>query len=39
MYCSPDIIRMIISRRMKWEENKARMFGKRTAVLTGRPED
>jgi len=24
---------------MKWTENKARMSGKRTAVLTGRPED
>jgi hypothetical protein len=37
MYCSLNIIRMIISRRMKWAENKARMFGKRTAVLTGMP--
>jgi hypothetical protein len=40
LYCSPSIIRMIKSRRMRWVGHVARMGEKRTAyrILVGRPE-
>jgi hypothetical protein len=40
MYCSPSIIRMMKSRRMKWVGHVARMGEKRNAyrILVGEPE-
>jgi hypothetical protein len=40
LYSSPNIIRMIKSRRMKWAEQVARMREKRNAyrILVGKPE-
>jgi hypothetical protein len=40
MYCSPSIIRMINSRRMRWAGHVARMEEKRNAyrILMGKPE-
>jgi hypothetical protein len=40
LYCSPNIIRMITPRRMRWAENLARMGEKRNAyrILMGHPE-
>jgi hypothetical protein len=40
LYSSPSIIRVIKSRRMKWEGHVARMVEKRGAyrILVGRPE-
>jgi hypothetical protein len=40
LYCSPSIIRMIKSRRMRWEEHVARLGEKRNAyrILVGKPE-
>jgi hypothetical protein len=40
LYSSPNIIRAIKSRRMRWEEHVARMGEKRGAyrILAGRPE-
>jgi hypothetical protein len=40
LYSSPNIIRMIKSRRMRWVGNEARMGKKRTAykILVGKPE-
>jgi hypothetical protein len=40
MYCSPSIIRMIKSRRMRWAGHVARMGEKRNAyrILVGMPE-
>jgi hypothetical protein len=40
LYSSPNIIRMIKSRRMRWAEHVARMGEKRTAyrILVGKPE-
>jgi hypothetical protein len=40
LYCSPSIIRMIKSRRMRWEEHVARMGEKRSAyrILVVKPE-
>jgi hypothetical protein len=37
LYCSPSIIRMIKSRRMRWEGNVARIGEKRNAyrILVG----
>jgi hypothetical protein len=32
LYCSPSIIRMIKSRRVRWAENVARMEEKRNAI-------
>jgi acyl-coenzyme A synthetase/AMP-(fatty) acid ligase len=39
-YTSPSIIRMIMSRRMRWGEHVTRMGTKRNAyrILAGRPE-
>lgn len=31
LYCSPDIVRVITLRRLKWEEHGVRMGDKRTA--------
>jgi hypothetical protein len=41
LYSSPNIIRVIKSRRMKWAGNVARMGEKRGAyrILVGRPEE
>jgi hypothetical protein len=40
MYCSPSIIRIIKSRRMRWAGNVARMEEKRNAyrILVAKPE-
>jgi hypothetical protein len=40
LYCSPSIIRMIMSRRMRWAGYVARMGEKRSAyrILLGKPE-
>jgi hypothetical protein len=40
LYSSPNIIRVIKSRRMKWAEHEARMEEKKDAyrILVGRPE-
>jgi hypothetical protein len=40
MYCSPDVIRMIKSRRMRWSGYVAHMREKRNAyrILLGKPE-
>jgi hypothetical protein len=40
LYSSPDVIRMITSRRMRWESHIARMGKKRNAyrILVGKPE-
>jgi hypothetical protein len=40
LYCSPSIIRMIKSRRMRWAGHVARMEVKRDAytILVGKPE-
>jgi hypothetical protein len=40
-YSSPSIIRMIKSRRMRWEGNVARIGEKRNAyrILVGNPEE
>jgi hypothetical protein len=40
LYCSPNIIRVIKSTRVRWEEHVARMGDRRVAygVLVGRPE-
>jgi hypothetical protein len=40
LYCSPSIIRIIKSRRMKWAGHVARMGAKRNAyrLLVGKPE-
>jgi hypothetical protein len=40
LYCSPSIIRMIKSRRMRWAGHVARMWEKRNAyrLLVGKPE-
>jgi hypothetical protein len=40
LYCSPSIIRMIKSRRMRWARHVARMGEKRNAyrLLVGKPE-
>jgi hypothetical protein len=40
LYCSPSIIRMIESRRMRWAGHVARMGEKRNAyrILVGKPE-
>jgi hypothetical protein len=40
LYCSPDIIRMIKSRRMRWPGHVTRMGEKRNAygILVGKPE-
>jgi hypothetical protein len=40
LYCSPSIIRIIKSRRMRWAGHVARMGAKRNAyrILVGRPE-
>jgi hypothetical protein len=40
LYSSPNIIRMIKSRRMRWAGNAARMGEKRNAyrILVGKPE-
>jgi hypothetical protein len=40
MYCSPSIIRIIKSRRMRWVGHVARMGKKRNAyrILVGKPE-
>jgi hypothetical protein len=40
LYCSPNIIRMIKSRRIRWAEHVARMGKKRKAyrILVGKPE-
>jgi hypothetical protein len=40
LYSSPDMIRMIKSRRMRWAGHVARMGGKRNAyrILVGKPE-
>ena len=39
-YCSPSIVRMIKSRRMRWAEHVARMGERKGAyrVLVGKPE-
>jgi hypothetical protein len=39
LYASPNIIRVIISRRMRWEENVARMGEMRNTykILVGKP--
>jgi hypothetical protein len=41
LYSSPDIIRMIKSRGMRWEEHVARMGETRNAyrILVGKPEE
>jgi len=40
LYCSPNIVRVIKSRRMRWAGHVARMGGERGAyrVLVGKPE-
>jgi hypothetical protein len=40
LYCSPNIVRVMIARRMKWAEHVARTGDGRGAyiVLLGRPE-
>jgi hypothetical protein len=40
LYSSPNIIRVIKSRRMRWAEHEARMGEKRNAyrILVGKPE-
>jgi hypothetical protein len=40
LYCSPKIIRMIMSRRMRWAGHVGRMGEKRKAyrILVGKPE-
>jgi hypothetical protein len=40
LYSSPSIIRIMMSRRMRWEEHVARMGEKRNAyrLLVGKPE-
>ena len=40
MYCSPNIIRILKCRRLRWEEHVARMEQSRNAykVLVGKPE-
>jgi hypothetical protein len=40
MYCSPSIIRIIKSRKMRWAEHAARMRKKGIAyrILVGKPE-
>jgi hypothetical protein len=40
LHCSPDIVQMIKSRRMKWAEHVARMEDGRDVyrVLVGKPE-
>jgi hypothetical protein len=40
LYCSPSVIRMIKSRRMRWVGHVARMGAKRNAyrILVGKPE-
>jgi hypothetical protein len=40
LYCSPSMIRIIKSRRMRWEGHVARMGTKRNAyrILVGKPE-
>jgi hypothetical protein len=40
LYCSPSIIRIIKSRRMRWTGNGTRMGEKRNAyrILVGKPE-
>jgi hypothetical protein len=40
LYCSPSIIRIIKSRRMRWAGHVARMREKRNAyrILVGKPE-
>jgi hypothetical protein len=40
LYSSPDVIRQIISRRMRWAEHVARMGEERKLyeVLVGKPE-
>jgi hypothetical protein len=40
LYSSPNIIRMIKSRRVRWERHVARMGDKRSAyrMLAGKPE-
>ena len=39
MYCSPNIVRVIIFRRFRWAGHQARMKGCRTAfkILIGKP--
>ena len=39
MYCSPNIVRVIKSRRLRWAGHVARMEGGRSAfkMLTGKP--
>jgi hypothetical protein len=41
LYSSPSIIRMIMSRRMRWAEHIARMETKKNAyrILVGKPEE
>jgi hypothetical protein len=41
VYSSPNIIRMITSRRMRWAGDTARMGKKRNAyrILVGKPEE
>jgi hypothetical protein len=36
LYCSPSIIRIIKSRRMRWTGHVARMEKKRNALVVGR---
>jgi hypothetical protein len=40
LYCSPNIVRVINSRRMRWAGHIARMAGRRGLyrVLVGKPE-
>jgi len=40
LYCSPNIVRVIKSRRMRWAEHVARMGERRVVyrVLVGKPE-
>jgi hypothetical protein len=38
MYSSPNIIRVVKSRRMKWAEHVTRMGERRGEVLVGKPE-
>jgi len=40
LYCSPNIIRVIKSRRMRWAGNVARMGDRRSSntILVGKPE-
>ena len=40
LYCSPNIVRVITSRRMRWAEHVARMEERRDVyrVLVGKPE-